>query len=504
MKTVKYLLAVVASVFFFIACQKELSTESGLTGGLATGTLRDSLGQCQPVSVNGTYLADSTLRDSNFVYVQILVASPGVYRISTDQQNGFSFRDSGYFANAGVQIVKLVGIGKPTLPIATLFTVTFGTSICSFTVPVSGTAGGGGGGGTAAFTFDNSTGTCANPNIQGTYTVGTPLTNANTVTLTINVTTPGTYTITTTPNNGMQFSGSGTLTTAGPATIQLTGTGTPVAGGGSAFVVNNSTSGCAFSIPVTSSGPSATYTLAGSPGSCTGGTSQGTYTAGTALTAANTITVSVNVSALGAYNISSAPNNGMTFSRAGTFTTTGVQNVILNGSGTPTSAGQTTIGILGSSSGCVMQLTVGQGTSGGGATSADSAWSFNQGTRFFHGPVDTAYIESVPGFGTFLSIEGHTFVTGDTSVYIDIFLPGGVVVPGSYSTTNGAGFNFSTASADIYDANPTTPTAVMTIIITSYNATTKLVQGTYSGNALNAAGTPVAITNGKFRATVRP
>ncbi len=497
MKAVKYLVAIVAGVFFLIACQKELSVESGLTGGLATGTLKDSLGACMPVSVNGRYFADSTLKDSNFVYITITVATPGVYRIGTDIQNGFSFRDSGYFSTAGPQIIKLKGTGRPILSIPTTFTVSFGTSQCFFIVPVT-TASGGGTGTTAAFSFDNSTGVCASPVFQGTYAAGTPLTAANTVRLNITVTTPGTYSITTPLNNGFRFSGTGTLTTAGPATILLTGTGTPTAGGSTAFIINNATSGCGFSVTVTSSTPSATYSLVGSPGNCTGGTVQGTYTAGTALTAANTITVSVNVTVAGAYNISTAPLNGMTFSKAGTFATTGVQSVVLQGTGTPTTSGTTTVPVLAPTSGCGLAITVG-GT-GGTPTAADSAWSFNQGTRFFYGPIDSA-VYSQPD--SLLSIAGKPYGASDTALFIDVFFSTGIITPGTYSTATTAAFNFSSFTGDIYTSDPTTTGAVMSIVITSYNPITRIVVGTYSGNAETSSGSIVPITNGKFRAMVR-
>jgi hypothetical protein len=46
----------------------------------------------------------------------------------------------------------------------------------------------------------------------------------------------------------------------------------------------------------------------------------------------------VNVGFAGTYNLSAAAN-GVTFSGSGTFAATGVQNVVLTASGTPTSLG---------------------------------------------------------------------------------------------------------------------------------------------------------------------
>lgn len=502
MKTFKYLTLILAGFFLATACQKELSQESGLTGGLATGTLRDSLGNCQPISVNGNYLMDTALNANNYVYVQLDITAPGVYRITTDTVNGFMFKDSGYFPSAGPQTVKLTGVGTPTLPIPTLFTVFFGTSQCDFLVNVTDSAGGGGGN-TASFTFDNSSGACANPVLQGTYQQGTPLTAANTVTLSVDVTNPGAYNISTLTVNGFSFRGSGTFAATGPATIVLTATGTPTAGGTTPFAIASGTSGCAFSVPVNSgTGPNAVYTVGGSGGACTGSSVQGTYTSGTALTAANKITIQVNVTTAGAYNMTSFPMNGMTFSAAGNFATTGMQNVVLQGTGTPVSAGTSVIAIAGGSSGCTVDVTVTQGANQ--PTAADSAWRFSQGGRLFYGPVDTAYTASFGGI-TLLSIEGHTYKT-DSSFVLDILLPGNTITTGPYSTANGSFFTFENAmGSTILEADQTTaPGATMNIVITAYNTTTRIVTGTFSGTALNASGTAVPVTGGTFRARVGP
>ncbi len=497
-------MVILAGIFVIAACQKELSVESGLTGGLATGTLKDSLGDCQPVSINGNYVTDSTLRADNYVYVQVQVTAPGIYRITTDQQNGFNFRDSGYFPSAGLQTVKLMAIGRPILPIPTNFTVNFGTSQCNFIVNVVDSSGGSGGGTPAAFTFNNTAGVCASPNIQGTYQAGTPLTANNTVTLSVNVTTPGTYNLTTTTMNGMTFSGSGVLATAGPATIVLRGTGTPTAAGTTAFAVTTASAGCGFSINVTSGNTqNATYTLAGAGGPCTAATVNGTYTAGTPLNATNSITVQVNVTAPGAYNMSTVSASGISFSGSGNFATTGQHNVTLAGSGTPTSAGTATIGVAAGTSACSVQVTINPGSgTGGGATAADSAWRFSQGARFFHGPMDTAYIETFQGF-TFLRLEGYTFATNDSTFLAGILLPGGTITPGNYSTSNGSIFAFLDANFDeIYEANAGTPGAAINFTISSYNTTTRVVTGSFTGNAFNAAGSVVPITGGTFRAVV--
>ena len=126
---------------FIVACTKESSYESGLgIYSTAAGTLKDSLGNCQNITINGTYLVDTVMTDSNYVVVTANITTPGNYKIYTDTVNGFWFRDSAYILGTGTQTFKLKGYGKPILPLTSNFTVYFNTSYCLFSVPL-GTSG---------------------------------------------------------------------------------------------------------------------------------------------------------------------------------------------------------------------------------------------------------------------------------------------------------------------------------------------------------------------------
>src|SRR3982750_2494205 len=103
MKAGKYLAVVLGVLFFFAACKKELSFENNLPQGDAAGTLKSVTGDCQPVTIKGNYVKDSTLTDSNYVVVQINFTTPGKYKVATDTSNGFFFQDSGYALAAGLQ-----------------------------------------------------------------------------------------------------------------------------------------------------------------------------------------------------------------------------------------------------------------------------------------------------------------------------------------------------------------------------------------------------------------
>lgn len=144
MKKIKLFTLIVASIFFLTSCEKELSLETGAgAGGLATGTLKDLLGNCNPMSVVGLYKTDSTLIDSNYVYIQIDFATTGSYKIKTDTVNGFYLVDSGYVTTTGIKTIKLKAKGKPILPIATDFSISFSSTFCLVTIPVFGSGGGG-------------------------------------------------------------------------------------------------------------------------------------------------------------------------------------------------------------------------------------------------------------------------------------------------------------------------------------------------------------------------
>ncbi len=391
----KNLLVVFVGILLVIACQKEYSVDSGIaTGSSAAGTLKDTLGNCQPITINGNYFADSILKDSNYVLLQVNITSPGNYKINTDIQNGYSFRDSGYISTTGLQTVKLKGIGTPTLPIASDFTVFFNNTNCFFRIVSTTALGGGSGGGTTA----------------------------------------------------------------------------------------------------------AVYTLAGSPAACSNSLVQGTYKAGIPLSVAtNKIVLQVNVTTAGTYSIATTTVGGMRFSGSGTFTSNGLQSVTLTGSGTPTTAGANTFPLTAGSSNCSFVVNVTAGT----ATAADSAWSFTQGTKLYYGPIDTAYVQTSSGL-TALILEGVTYPSYDTTFEIAVLLPGTTIVPGTYPSTTKAQFAFDDIAAKtIYKADPTTLTATLQVVIASYNAATKTVIGTFTGTALNAAGTPVPITGGKFKGVLR-
>lgn len=401
MKTPNYLAVVLTGLLLLAACQKEYSFETGTVDGIAKGSLKNPAGDCGDIAVAGQYVKDSTLGDSSYITIEVNFSSPGAYNIYTDTANGFSFQGIGITDSSGLQIIKLKAAGKPLVSQLTNFTVNMGTSHCMFTVSVTDTA------------------------VVIKYAV---------------------------------------------------------------------------------------FTLASDGGTCANADVQGTYTAGTELDAFNLVSLDVDVAFPGSYSITAGPVNGMTFSAKSNFTSTGRQTVTLKGSGTPVTVEIDSIPVNAGGTVCrfAVQVEAGTGeTDGGTIADKDNAWSFNHGRAFTEGSIDLAIVNANPlGSGSLLALTGRNLQNGDSALSIFLLLPGSTITPGTYKTNQGNTTLFSlnnTSTGDpIYTSNNTTPDAVITVIIVSYDASSKIITGTFSGNVMNeAGGGKVAVTNGKFRAVVQ-
>jgi len=323
--------------------------------GVSTGTLQSVIiGNCSPVTVNGIFMVDSVLTSNNYVDVQINVTVGGSFEIKSDSINGYTFKKSGT-VSAGLNTIRLYASGKPVATGTNTFTVIYGGSACNFSITVFAA---GGGFGTALYTLGGSPGNCSVSAITGNYIVGQAMTATNKIEMTVNVSGPGTYNITGAASNGVTFNSSGVFTNPGIQNIFLSASGTPTAAGVFTYPVDNGATNCNFSITYNTVITNATYALSGSPGNCTAATINGTYTAGTALTASNTAVINVNVTSPGIYTIATTTVNGISFSASGTFNITGPQQVTLNGTGTPTAAGPFNYPVSGGGNTCGISVTV--------------------------------------------------------------------------------------------------------------------------------------------------
>ena len=222
-------------------------------------------------------------------------------------------------------------------------------------------------------------GLCLPKTVNGTYIAGTALNpSTNTINVEVDVLQTGSYTIHSDTINGYHFSASGNFTATGPQALTLRGSGTPLVQGNNVFTIFFDSTACDITVqvlPAGAGGPAA-FTLAGAGGNCTSFTPAGNYIIGTPLNSNNTVTLSVNVTTIGTYNVSTTAVNGMTFSGNGVLTTTGPNTIVLTGSGTPTGTpGSVSIPVTAGTSTCNFQIT----TVSGGTFTVDCSSAFVDG-----------------------------------------------------------------------------------------------------------------------------
>lgn len=445
--------------------------------GPATFTLAGAPGSCTTPVVNGVYAKDVPLTAANTVVLNVDVTVAGTYNVTTTATNGMTFAGSGPLA-AGPQTITLIGTGTPTTIGATTIPLTVLSSTCSFTItviaPVTGTLGGG-------------PGACTPSTVNGAYAQTVALSAANTVDVEITTTVIGPYIVTTNTVAGFSFSGSGTSNGA-TQTITLAGTGTPTASGPQNFTVTFGTSSCTFTVNVA---PPAAFIP-----DCSSAFVSGTYQVGQALNSAvHTVDIDVDVTTVGPYNIS-ITQNGMTFSDANVFTTTGVQTITLVGSGAPLAQGISTFNMPGTTP-CTFPVTV--------VPAPVINWRFTEGATTYQGSTSVSDYDptTAPPLSE-LSFEGDN--AANDFIFFDLLdIAGGVTSGEDYkSNTNFPfenalfSFYFENAAATVtYEADPTLGTNLK-ITVTSHNTTTNTVIGIFSGTVKDILGATKTISGGTF------
>jgi len=305
-------------------------------------------------------------------------------------------------------------------------------------------------------------GDCLPKTVNGTYVAGTALVpSVNTISCDVNVTKKGPYLITTDTINGYYFSSTGTFTSLGNNTVTLRSNGTPFSAGVNNFIVSFDSTFCDIQVTVQASGgggggSNGVFTLVtgGTPSNCASAVVNGTYTQNAALTASNTVDVTVNVTTVGAYTLT-ATGGGMAFTKSGTFATTGNQTITLTGSGTPTTSGANTVTFAAPNASCSFIVTV--NPAGGGAAVGTLAGAPNACAPI---TVNGFYVES-------------TAVGGSNTVGVTV----NVTTAGTYNITTN------------------------TVTGLSFSASGSLSVGNNQVINLNASGTPTAAGNQTFTVT---
>ncbi len=318
--------------FLLTNCKKEYSYE----GGTAVFSLLNVNDSCVNPVLLGDYIIGSALGSANTVQLQVDVTITGRFSLQTNSRNGFQFSSSGSFSDTGVQTVTLTASGRPDSTGSFIFIPELAAT-CVFTVEVTGQQVQ-----EADYTIIGAPNACTNAQVLGVYQKDKPLVASNKVVVNVNVVNPGDYVIHTDTLDGISFYASGHFTQTGNQTVTLTGSGTPLLAQNLGFTLSGNGSACTFPLTVENTGPPATYVIESGLNHCVGNIA-GSYTAGTPLNASNTYTLTVYVTVVGNFTISTKTVNGITFYYTGTFTTLGTQMVTLTGYGTPVSVGNFTM-----------------------------------------------------------------------------------------------------------------------------------------------------------------
>lgn len=211
--------------------------------------------------------------------------------------------------------------------------------------------------GASSGSLKKDTSDCLPSTVHGEYITGSLLTADNYIEVQVNVNVTGTYTIQSDTVNGYTFRDSGRFGNPGLNTVRLYGTGKPILPGLHSFIIRYDTSICIIDVNAVAAGADAEYTFAGAGATCTGTVLGGTYMQDVALSAANTATVSLQITMPGNYFITTTSVNGVIFSASGTFTDISQTTVVLTAQGTPAASGTFNYALLGNGTGCAFSVT---------------------------------------------------------------------------------------------------------------------------------------------------
>ncbi len=480
------------SAFIFISCQKEYSIENG-AGTTATFTFEGAPTSCLVVVPQGSYNVGVALNASNIVFIGVDVTKLGTYSITTNLANGIKFSGTGTFNVLGSQIIELTGTGTPIAQ-GTYDFITAATG-CTFAIDITSA------GVPAVFTYAGASGNCTNPVISGVYASGTAFSAGNTVDLTVTVTTAGAYSVTTNSANGVTFSGSGTVAT-GVQTLRLTGQGTPTSAGLFTFTPTNN--GCSFPIAFTAPLPPAKFTFAGAAGICNAPAISGIYAAGTALTAANTIMLMVNVTIAGAYSVITNTANSVTYSGSGSLTVGANQTITLTSTSTPATATTSTYTTKdindANNTGCNFDIIYTPATTVG----VTGTYTAKVGATSYNFATNNLDVSAIGGSNS-LTLYGEALTT-NTNPSFEIFFDNdpNSVTAGTYqniTATNQApacGIAYTNPSGVVFSNSPLNNNT-FTAVITTVTANSLI--GTFNGTLYDNFGlgtNSVAVTAGVF------
>ena len=226
-------------------------------------------------------------------------------------------------------------------------------------------------------------GNCIPQHLSSGLILGKAISDSDIFQLKVWVKQPGTYQISSDTVNGYSFKSLGSFSDTGIITINVIGKGKPLLAGINTFHFSYDSSVCELTVEVAinSSSIPGNFTLLGEPNNCINYFLQGDYVVGVPLTDTNTLTLKVNVLAIGDYNVSTSTVNGYSFSGIGKFSATGPSTIVLKGFGTPLNYEQDQLTVNGKFSVCKISVNIFKPVSVNGTDhfplSLGSYWIYN-------------------------------------------------------------------------------------------------------------------------------
>jgi len=291
-----------------------------ICGDEAAGTATFTA-DCSSLLVSGTYSTGVALNgDDNFITLMVDVTELGTYNIVANS-GGMYFADAGTFTTLGTQEITLKGQGYPLVAGVTFIALNINGTLCTTVINVqNGIANITGCGTIGALTGEIYANQAINDGeVYQSYTAGPAYTGG------------AVYGLTSTSSNGIRIYSpvNGVFTGSGDP-IDYFLTGTPAQPGNTTISYSINGFACSFTVPVLSG------TGRASAVTC-GGTLSGTYTVGTAATAANTKIINVTVTTAGTFYVRTNTANGLYFQGTATLAA-GPQSMTLTAVGTPQEA----------------------------------------------------------------------------------------------------------------------------------------------------------------------
>lgn len=254
-------------------------------------------------------------------------------------------------------------------------------------------------------------------------------------------------------------------------------------------------------------------TLKDNTGDCMAMVVHGNFYNGIAFTDSNYIEVKVNIQKTGSYSISTNMQNGFMFADSGVFRSTGLNIIKLKPKGIPLDHIQTIFVVSFDTSICSFSVNVhdSEELNNNNNILSLNSWQFTDvNTGITHkGTLDTNYIYNLGLQKMLVLSTKHATKESDSTLLINIIMPNGIIEKGVYSTDdapNGMVFKtFNEACLNCAGGGliPISTGATVVFVIASYDGSTKIVAGTFSGTTLDQNEKVAPISNGKFVAVMQ-